>query len=104
VKTEVEEGMSIPATKHGSGFPQLGAAEVVTFGAFHFAGHVRVGEIAEFYGLPIPPAEKATPVADFIAGRLPAKPTVGDAIRLGLIGLVVHGVDGERITAVGLEL
>ena len=55
--------MSIPATGHGSGYPQLEPAEVVTFGAFHFAGHVPVGEIAEFYGLPIPQAEKATPAA-----------------------------------------
>ena len=44
--------MSIPATKHG--YPQLEPAEVVTFGVFQFAGHVPVGEIAEFYGLPIP--------------------------------------------------
>ena len=94
--------MLIPATKHG--YPPLEPAEVVTFGAFQFAGHVPVGEIAEFYGLPIPQAEKATPVGDFIAGHLPAKPTVGDGIGIGMIGLVVHCVDGERITAVGLEL
>jgi potassium/hydrogen antiporter len=94
--------MSIPATEHGH--PQLEPAEVVTFGVFQFAGHVPVGEIAEFYGLPIAQAEKATPVGDFIAGRLPAKPTVGDGIGIGMIGLVVHCVDGERITAVGLEL
>jgi potassium/hydrogen antiporter len=104
VKTELEEGMSIPATGHGTRYPQLAPAEVVTFGAFHFAGHVPVGNIAEFYGLPIPQVERATPVGDFIAGRLPATPTVGDAIGIGMIGLVVHGVDGERITAVGLEL
>ena len=95
--------MSIPATGHGTRYPQLAPAEVVTFGAFHFASHVPVGNIAEFYGLPIPQTEKATPVGDFIAGRLPATPTVGDAIGIGMIGLVVHGVDGERITAVGLE-
>ena len=59
--------------------------------------------MAEFYGLPIPQAEKATPVGDFIAGRLPAKPAVGDGIGIGMIGLVVHCVD-ERITAVGIEL
>jgi len=94
--------MSIPATEHGS--PQLEPAEVVTFGVFQFAGHVPVGEIAEFYGLPIAQAEKATPGGDFIAGRLPAKPTVGDGIGIDMIGLVVHCVDGERITAVGLEL
>jgi potassium/hydrogen antiporter len=94
--------MSIPATEHG--YPQLEPAEVVTFGVFQFAGHVPVGEIAEFYGLPIPQAEKATPVGEFIAGRLPAKPTVGDGIGIGMIGLVIRCVDGERITAVGLEL
>jgi potassium/hydrogen antiporter len=94
--------MSIPATKHG--YPQLEPGEMVTFGVVQFAGHVPVGEIAEFYGLPVPQAEKATPVGDFIAGRLPAKPTVGDGIGIGMIGLVVHCVDGERITAVGLEL
>jgi cell volume regulation protein A len=104
VKTELEEGMSIPATGHGTRYPQLEPAEVVTFGAFHFAGHVPVGNFAEFYGLPIPQAERATPVGDFIAERLPATPTVSDAIGIGVIGLIVHGVDGERITAVGLKL
>ena len=94
--------VSAPGPKSGS--TRLGPADVVTFGAFQFAGHVPVGKIADFYGLPVPQAEKATPVGDFIAGRLPAKPTVGDAIGVGMIGLVVPGVDGERITAVGLEL
>ena len=94
--------MSIPATERG--YSPLEPAEVVTFGVFQFAGHVPVGEIAELYGLPVPQAEKATPVGDFIAGRLPAKPTVGDGIGIGMKGLVVHCVDGERIAAVGLEL
>ena len=98
------EGMAVSATGHRTTYNEPEPANVVTFGAFHFAGHVPVGKIAEFYGLPIPQAERETPVGDFIAGRLPAKPTVGDAIGIGIIGLVVHRVDGERITAVGLEL
>ena len=77
---------------------------MVTFGAFHFAGHVPVGKIAEFYGLPVPPTEKATPVGKFIADRLHAKPAVGDSIGIGMIGLVVHDMSGDRITRVGLEL
>jgi NhaP-type Na+/H+ and K+/H+ antiporter len=77
---------------------------VVTFGVFHFAGHVPVGKIADFYGLPVSQAEKATPVGDFIADRLPAKPAVGDTIGIGMIGLVVHDVNGEGVTRVGLEL
>jgi NhaP-type Na+/H+ and K+/H+ antiporter len=79
-------------------------AHVATFGVFQFAGHVPVGRIADFYGLPVPQAEKAAPVGDFIADRLPAKPAVGDSIGIGMIGLVVHDVNGERVTRVGLEL
>jgi NhaP-type Na+/H+ and K+/H+ antiporter len=74
-------------------YGRLEPAAVVTFGAFQFAGHV-----------PVAQAEKATPVGDFLAGRLSAKPAVGDSIGIGTIGLVVHDVSGERITRVGLEL
>ena len=96
--------MSIPAAGHGTRYTQLEPADVVTFGVFHFAGHVPVGKIADFYGLPVPQAEKATPVGDFIADRLPAEPAVGDSIGIGWIGLIVHDMSGERITRVGLEL
>jgi potassium/hydrogen antiporter len=85
-------------------YTQPEPADVVTFGAFHFAGDVPVGAIADFYGLPVPEAEKATPVGNFIADRLPAKPVVGDSIGIGMIGLIVHDVTGERVTRVGLEL
>lgn len=77
---------------------------MVTFGAFQFAGHVPVGKIADFYGLPVPQAEKTTPVGNFVADRLPANPSVGDSIGIGMIGLVVHDVSGDRITRIGLEL
>ena len=96
--------MAVSVTRPTGTHTQLEPADVVTFGAFHFAGHVPVGKIADFYGLPVPQAEKATPVANFIADRLPAKPAVGDSIGIGMIGLVVHDVSGERITRVGLEL
>jgi hypothetical protein len=42
--------------------------------------------------------QKATPVGDFIAGRLPAKPTVGDAIGIGMIGLVVHVLRARTVS------
>jgi potassium/hydrogen antiporter len=100
----LEEGMAVSAPTSKSASTQLELADVVTFGVFHFAGHVPVGKIADFYGLPVPEAEKATPVGNFIADRLPAEPAVGDSIGIGWIGLVVHDVSGERITRVGLEL
>jgi potassium/hydrogen antiporter len=94
--------VSAPRSRSASTRPE--PAEVVTFGAFQFAGHVPVGKIADFYGLPVPQAEKATPVGNFVADRLPTNPSVGDSIGIGLIGLVVHDVSGDRITRVGLQL
>jgi NhaP-type Na+/H+ and K+/H+ antiporter len=96
--------MAVSITWPKSAYSELEPVKVVTFGAFHFAGHVPVGKIADFYRFPVPQDEKATPVGDFIADRLPAKPAVGDSIGIGLIGLVVYDVRGERITRVGLEL
>ena len=96
--------MAVLAPRFKSASTRLEPAGVVTFGAFQFAGHVPVGKIADFYGLPVPHAEKATPVGNFVADRLPANPSVGDSIGIGLIGLVVHHVSGDRITRVGLEL
>ena len=104
LSTHAEEGMAVSATRPRSTAIGPEPEDVVTFGAFQFAGHVPVGKIADFYGLPVPPAEKATPVGDFLADRLPAKPAVGDSIGIGLIGFVVHDVSGDRITRVGLEL
>jgi cell volume regulation protein A len=100
----LEEGMAVSAPRSKSASTRLEPADVVTFGAFLFAGHVPVGKIADFYGLPVPQAEKATPVGNFVADRLPANPSVGDSIGIGLIGLVVYDVSGDRITRVGLEL
>jgi cell volume regulation protein A len=100
----LEEGMAVSPPRSKSASIRLEPADVVTFGAFQFGGHVPVGKIADFYGLPVPQAEKATPIGDFVADRLPANPSVGDSIGIGLIGLVVHDVSGDRITRVGLEL
>jgi NhaP-type Na+/H+ and K+/H+ antiporter len=94
--------MAGSVTRHKSAYTQLEPADVVTFGAFPFAGDVAVGKIADFYGLPVPQAEKATPVGNFIADRLPANPSVGDSIGIGMVGFVVHDVSGHRITRVGL--
>lgn len=95
--------VALSVSRYGStGQPER--ADVLTFGAFQFAGHVPVGRIADFYGLPVSESEKATPVGDFIADRLRATPAVGDSIGIGMIGLVVHDVSGERVTRVGLEL
>jgi potassium/hydrogen antiporter len=96
--------MAVSITGQKGAYTEPEAGDVVTFGAFHFAGDVPVGKIADCYGLPVPQAEKATPVGNFIADRLPARPVVGDSIGIGMIGLIVYDVTGERVTRVGLEL
>lgn len=74
------------------------------FGGFTFGSEVLLGRIAGFYGFPIPATENGTSLADFVRARLSHNPTLGDRIRLEDIVLVVRGMDGERITRIGLEL
>jgi cell volume regulation protein A len=93
--------VSVPRRKSTRIQPEPSA--VNTFGAFPFAGHVPIGRIADFYGLPVCEAEKAAPVGDFIADRLPAKPAPGDGVGIGMILLLVLDVNGDRITRVGLR-
>ena len=46
--------MAVSVTRPNNAYTRLEPADVVTFGAFQFAGHVPVGRIADFYGLPFP--------------------------------------------------
>ena len=74
------------------------------FGGFTFAREVLLGRIAAFYGFSIPEAENRASLADFVRARLQKKPNLGDHISFADKKLVIQGVDGERITKVGLEL
>jgi hypothetical protein len=60
--TDLDEREGMAVIGHRTTCRHLEPADVVTFGAFQFAGHVPVGKIADFYGLPVAQAEKATPV------------------------------------------
>jgi NhaP-type Na+/H+ and K+/H+ antiporter len=74
------------------------------FGGFTFASEVLLGRIAAFYGFPIPEAENQTSLADFVRARLRGQPKLGDHVGFADKKLVIQGMDGERITKVGLEL
>jgi NhaP-type Na+/H+ and K+/H+ antiporter len=74
------------------------------FGGFTFASEVLLGRIAGFYGFSIPEAENETSLADFVRARLQGTPKLGDHISFADTKLVIQGMDGERITNVGLEL
>lgn len=74
------------------------------FGEFTFGGDLAVGKLVAFYDLPVPEAEAAASLADFLQARLRRKPLVGDRVRVGDIELIVRAVRGDRITEVGIEL
>jgi NhaP-type Na+/H+ and K+/H+ antiporter len=74
------------------------------FGGFTFASEVLLGRIAAFYGFSIPEAENETSLAEFVRARLQGEPKLGDHISFADKNLVIQGMDGERITKVGLEL
>lgn len=76
----------------------------MTLGGFTFASEVLLGRIAAFYGFPIPEAESATSLADFMRARLPRSPAPGDRIKLENVELVVRAMSGGRIATIGLEL
>ncbi|MGH6944690.1 MAG: potassium/proton antiporter, partial [Geminicoccaceae bacterium] len=75
-----------------------------TFGEFTFDGDLPIGKIANFYDLAVPNAEREAPLADFVEAHLGRKPLIGDRLRLSGIELVVRGLQGERVTEVGIEL
>ena len=74
------------------------------FGGFTFVSEVLLGRIAAFYGFSIPEAENETSLAEFVRARLQGEPKLGDHISFADKKLVIQGMDGRRITMVGLEL
>ncbi|HEY8268321.1 MAG TPA: potassium/proton antiporter [Xanthobacteraceae bacterium] len=75
--------------------------EVAT--AFPFNGDIRVGAIAEMYGLEIPATERGLSIADLFADRFDEDLRVGRRIDLGPAALFVREMDGDRVSLAGLE-
>jgi cell volume regulation protein A len=72
-------------------------------GDFFVSGDHALGELAEIYGLSIAPEDTNTSLSAFFAERV-KNPKQGDALPLGTIVLVAHGVTDGRVTSVGLRL
>jgi cell volume regulation protein A len=73
-------------------------------GDFFVSAEVTLGAVAEIYGLSVETQEAAASLADHFRKELGRAPKEGDTLPLGSIVLVVHAVDHERVTAVGLRL
>jgi cell volume regulation protein A len=72
--------------------------------AFPFKGDVRLGAIADLYGLEVEAAERDLTLADVFADRFDENLRVGSRIDLGTATLFVRELDGDRVALAGLEL
>jgi cell volume regulation protein A len=77
-------------------------AEHEAFGAFSLPGDVPLGELAGFYGLPIPPRYAAHTASEMFATRFEGEVHIGDRISLGGATLVARRVREGRATEIGI--
>jgi cell volume regulation protein A len=85
--------------------PQTGPlASRAVYGDFVLEGAARIGDVAQFYEIPIAPADAALTLEGYLRRALRKRPVPGDAIMLGRMRLTVREMDGDRITKVGLKL
>ena len=77
-------------------------AEREAFGAFSLPGDVPLGELAGFYGLPIPPRYAAHTAAEMFAARFEGEVHIGDRIGLGGATLVARRVRDGRASEIGI--
>ena len=78
-------------------------AEQDTFGSFILPGDVPLGELAQFYSLPLPKRIAGTTAAQLFDERFDREPMVGDRLAIGRAILVVREVDDDRVSKIGLR-
>ena len=62
-----------------------------------------VGDVCSFYSLPMP-SQTSTPLGEWITAELHRPPVVGDSVRHGSATFVVRGLQGGKVSSVGLGL
>jgi len=77
-------------------------AEHEAFGAFTLAGNVPLGELAAFYGLPIPPRYAAHTATEMFSTRFEGEAHIGDRIPLGGATLVARKVREGQAVEIGI--
>lgn len=76
----------------------------VALADFVFPAEAKVGPVALAYEVPLPLAARDETLADYMRSHLDESPSVGDAIRVGAVALVIVEMDGDDITSIGLQL
>ena len=73
-------------------------------GEFEIDGDAAVPTVMALYELRVAPEEQSLTVGELLRRRIGRMPVQGDRVRIGDLELIVHTLDGDRITTVGLEL
>ncbi len=79
-------------------------AEREMFGEFSFDAHVRLADMAGFYGITVGPRDAPLTLAEHFTRRYEHTVEVGDRVRLGPLTLVAREIDDEGVSRVGLSL
>ncbi|MDR2013437.1 MAG: potassium/proton antiporter [Rhodanobacter sp.] len=79
-------------------------AEREMFGEFSFDAHVRLGDVAAFYGLPVRATDAPLTLAEHFAHTFGHTVEIGDRVRLGKVTLVARELSDEGVAKVGLKL
>ena len=77
-------------------------AEYEAFGAFSLPGDAALGELAGFYGLPIPARYAAHTAGEMFAARFEGEVHIGDRIGLGGATLVARRIRDGRAVEIGI--
>ncbi len=78
--------------------------EHLYFGDFVLNGDAVLGDVAEVYGVDVPPQHLGKTLARYLDEHSHGRVVVGDRAPLGNALLVVREMDGDRVTRVGLKL
>ncbi len=74
------------------------------FGELPIRGETPIGEVARFYELDFAGSDPSDSIADWVAGRLGARPALDASITIRGGRLVVRRIESGRISSVGLQL
>ena len=73
-------------------------------GEFEVDGDAEVTAVMALYDLQVAPEERQLRLGELLRRRIGRMPVEGDRVRIGELELIVHTMEDDRITKVGLEL
>ena len=73
------------------------------FGDLVLDATAQLSDVAQFYGIEVPPQAGTVSLADYLERVFHQRPVVGDRLKMGRVEFVVREMNDERIVRVGLK-